>query len=185
MRTVAVLCASRNSIYHAMRGVDVFDAGRNARSFAGGSPVIAHPPCRSWSAFTSHQAKPEEGEKELGLWCVNQVRNCGGILEQPAHSRLWKAASLPPPGDMSDPESWSLEVWQAWWGYPLKKSTWLYFRGIDPAEVDCPLKLHPRGTDRRREQVMSKNQRSETQLAFAVWLIQHARKSQLNLERNL
>lgn len=36
--------------------------------------------------------------KELGLWCAEQVRKWGGILEQPAHSRLWEAAGLPRPG---------------------------------------------------------------------------------------
>lgn len=97
MRTVAVLCAARNSVYHEMEGVDVFDALRGARSFAGGMPVIAHPPCRAWSAYCAHQAKPAPGEKELGIWCAEQVRENGGVLEQPAHSRLFDAAKLPKP----------------------------------------------------------------------------------------
>jgi hypothetical protein len=177
VRTVAALCVSRVSVYHGMAGVDAFDADRDARTFAGGMPVVAHPPCRSWSIFTSHQAKPAEGERELGLWCAEQVRECGGILEQPAHSRLWDAAGLPKPGWTARADSWSLEVWQAWWGYPLKKATWLYFSGIDPASVHVPLKLHAKGSDRRREQVMSKNQRAATCHAFAEWLVSHARNS--------
>ena len=176
MRTVAALCVSRVSVYHGIAGVDVFDADRDARTFAGGMPVVAHPPCRSWSAFTSQQAKPLPGARELGLWCVEQVKQCGGILEQPAHSRLWAAAGLPAPGIVADPLSWSLEVWQAWWGYPLKKSTWLYFSGIDPTAVHIPMRLHAKGRDRRREQVMSKNQRAATCPAFAEWLVAIARQ---------
>jgi len=172
-----VLCVAPKSIYHMLPGVEAFDARRDARTFSGGMPAVAHPPCRSWSVFTSHQARPAAGEAELGLWCAEQVRTCGGILEQPAHSRLWSAAKLPPPGDMTDSSSWSLEIWQAWWGYPLKKATWLYFRGIDHSIVVPPLKLHPRGGDRRREQAMSKNERSATHPAFAEWLVDLARKS--------
>jgi hypothetical protein len=181
-RTIAALCVSRRSVYHSMPGVEAFDTDRDARTFAGGMPVVAHPPCRSWSAFTSHQAKPLPGERELGLWCVDQVRQWGGVLEQPAHSQLWAAAGLPSPGDLTQEDSWSLEVWQAWWGYPMKKGTWLYFSGVDPSEVDCPLKLHPKGGDRRREQVMSKTERSHTTPAFAEWLVALARKSVLRGE---
>lgn len=179
MQTVAALCVARNSVYHTMAGVEAYDLDRDARTFPGGMPVVAHPPCRGWSAFTGHQAKPAAGERELGIWCAEQVRACGGILEQPAHSRLWAAAGLPKPGDLSDESCWSLEVWQAWWGYPMKKSTWLLFVGIDPSQVDCPLKLHPRGGDRRHWQIMKgrPHSRAATHPAFAEWLVRHARLS--------
>lgn len=49
--TVSVLCANRNSIYHDMEGVEVFDVDRDARTFRGDTPIIGHPPCRTWSAF--------------------------------------------------------------------------------------------------------------------------------------
>jgi hypothetical protein len=176
MPRVAVLCAATNSVYQSLENVEVYDRRRDARTFAGGMPVIAHPPCRSWSAFCAHQAKPEPGEKELGLWCVEQVREWGGILEQPAHSRLFDAASLPKPGWEARADSWSLEVWQAWWGYPQKKATWLYFSKISPLEVLYPLRLHPQGGDKRTWQVMSKNMRSRTILPFAEWLIATARR---------
>ena len=97
LRLVSVLCASRNSVYKTLDAVDVYDATRDARTFPGNTPIIAHPPCRSWSAFCRHQAKPEPGEAELGLWCAEQLRKCGGVLEQPAHSRLFAAAGLPLP----------------------------------------------------------------------------------------
>jgi hypothetical protein len=165
MTTVAILCANTNSIYKQFDGVEVFDKARNARSFSGGMPVIAH---------CAHQAKPEPDEKELGLWCVDQVKKWGGVLEQPAHSRLWDAAQLPKPGWSHNGVSWSLEVWQAWWGYPMRKATWLYFSNINPLFVLYPFRLHPQGGDRRREQLMSKSQRSATTHEFAEWLIKTA-----------
>ena len=185
MRTVAALCVSRRSVYHSMLGVEAFDVDRDARTFAGGMPVVAHPPCRTWSAFCRQlvKATAEEhaAEQALGLWCVEQVQEWGGVLEQPAHSHLWEAARLPKPGTSRD-EGWSLEVWQAWFGYPCKKATWLYFAGIEPDEVTPPLSLHNKGRDRRAVQLMSHGQRSATTPAFAEWLVALARKSQCRTE---
>lgn len=175
--TIAVLCCSRNSIYKSIDGLECFDSKRDARNFLGQMPVIAHPPCRSWSAFCAHQAKPSPGERELGLFCVEQVKQWGGgVVEQPAHSRLWDAAGLPKPGWTHRGDSWSCEVWQAWWGYPMRKATWLFFSKINPSKVFYPLRLHPRGGDKRKEQVMSKNQRSATTKEFALWLVNLARQ---------
>jgi len=166
-----------------MSGVDVYDAKRDARTFQGGCPVIAHPPCRSWSAFCAHQAKAEPGERELAMFCARAVQEWGGILEQPAHSRLWVAAGLPKPGTWDGTaDSWSAEVWQAWWGYPMRKATWLYFSLIPPSIVRYPLRLHPRGGDRRAEQVMSKQQRSATPEAMAAWLVDLARQAKAPME---
>lgn len=175
VRPVAVLCANSVTAYRGLPGVEVYDKKRDARTFRGGVPVIAHPPCRSWSAWCGHQAKPEPGERELALWCVEQVNNCGGILEQPAHSRLWDTARLPKPGTPYQNGRFCVSVWQAWWGYPMKKATWLYLVGIEPADVRTPYRLHPAGGDRRREQLMSKQQRSRTEPAFAAWLVALAR----------
>jgi hypothetical protein len=172
-----VLCVAKNSAYVGMPGLELFDQARDARTFAGGMPLIAHPPCRAWSAHCAHQAKPEPGEKELGLWCAEQVKQMGGVLEQPAHSRLWDAAKLPKPGWTHSADVWSMEVWQAWWGYPMRKATWLFFSGISPLSVKTPLQLHPHGCDRRREQLMSKKERSATTPAFARWLVDVARQS--------
>lgn len=172
---VAILCAAPRNAYRQLPGVDVYDRNRDARTFTGGMPVIAHPPCRTWSVHCRHQAKPDPGEQELGLWCAEQVTRWGGILEQPAHSRLWAAAGLPLPGAAIDNTAWSIEVWQAWWGYPMQKSTWLYFKNIPPRSVTYPLRLHAPGSDWRREQLMSKQQRSATTPAFAAWLVSIAR----------
>lgn len=181
MRTVAVLCCAKKSVYHSMDGVECFDSSRNALNFPGGMPIVAHPPCRSWSAFCKHQAKPESGEKELGIWCAEQLRKCGGVLEQPAHSGLFSAAGLPLPGKIEG-DLWSLEVWQRWWGYTTKKNTWLCFCGVEPSRIYTPFQLHSGGRDRRLMQLMSHNQRSATCSNFAEWIVDAARQSNLSLD---
>lgn len=178
MRTVAALCVAPNSVYKALSGVDAYDKARDARTYTGGMPIVAHPPCRSWSAYCAHQAKPEPGERELALWCVEQLRREGGVLEQPAHSRLWSAAGLPLPGGTRNPDCFALEVWQAWWGYPMRKATWLCFFGLTYEDMPpVPFRLHDFGADRRRQQLMSKHQRSATTEPFARWLLDCARLS--------
>jgi len=171
-RKVAVLCAAKKSVYHDLSDVEVYDVDRDARTFPGGMPIVAHPPCRSWSKWMGHWAKPEPGERDLALWCCEQLRQCGGVLEQPAHSKLFFAAGFP------DSEIWVTEVWQAWWGYPTKKSTWLAFCGIDPATVEVPFRLHPKGHDKKRYEHLSHIQRSATTREFAEWLVGVARTTE-------
>lgn len=176
-RDVAALCVASNSVYQTMPGVHPFDRARDVRTFAGGMPVVAHPPCRTWSAYTAHQAKAPPGEKELGLLCADWLRCEGGVLEHPAHSRLFDAAGLPKPGNRLG-ELFTMAVWQAWWGYPMRKATWLCFSRVDVRKLALPFHEHDSragGGDRRRQQVMSKNQRAATSPALAAWLVAAAR----------
>lgn len=178
LRTVAALCVSGRSIYKQLEGVEVWDMKRDCRTFAGGMPVVCHPPCRSWSAFVSHQAKPPPGEKELGLLCAEWLKRCGGVLEHPAHSRLFAAAGLPmPEAPTAGAFLWTLEVWQCWWGYPMRKATWLCFAGVDPKAVELPFQLHRQGFDHERHQRLSSAARSRTMPEFASWLVGVARQS--------
>jgi len=173
---VAVLCVAPNSTYHQMPNARCYDKHRNAMTFKGDRPVVAHPPCRAWSAYTAHQAKPEPGEKELGLACAAWLRTCGGVLEQPAHSRLFAAAGLPLPNESSG-ALWTIEVDQSWWGTPTAKRTWLCFSHVPRSGVRCPLTLRARGGDHRRWQLLSHAARSATPPAFAAWLLAIAKLS--------
>ena len=159
--TVAVLCAARNSVYHTLAGVDVYDIDRDARSYRGTDPVVAHPPCRSWSATCGHQSKAPPEERELALWCCEVLKKNGGVLEQPAHSRLFDAAGLPLPGESGD-ELWSQQVWQNWWGYGVKKKTWLCFSRINPYQVELPFRLNNSRGCLRKWNKLSKHQRAAT-----------------------
>jgi hypothetical protein len=177
MRMIAVLCAARNSIYKEFEGVEVFDIDRDARTFCGGMPVVCHPPCRAWSAYCAHQAKPLPGEKDLAPMCVDKLRECGGVLEHPAHSRLWDAVDIPKPGQRERGGMWSMWVQQSWWGDTRTKNTWLLFCGVDKSQIELPFTLHEAHGDRRRWQLMSKHQRAATSPVFAQWLVDIARCS--------
>ena len=173
---VAVLCVARNSIYKTL-GVDCYDIDRDAKSFAESCPIVAHPPCRAWSAFCGHQAKPLPGEKDLGPMCVGLLRSNGGILEHPAYSRLWDHCQLPKPGEPAINGLWTLAVNQSWWGDRRSKRTWLLLAHIDPSDVELPFRLHdPRG-DREQWNTMSKNTRAATPKALAEWLINTAARA--------
>jgi hypothetical protein len=177
-RTVAALCVATNSVYKRLPAVDAYDIVRDVRSFRGGMPVVAHPPCRAWSAYTAHQAKPEPGEKECGLLCADWLRQEGGVLEHPAHSRLFDAAGLPKPGQRIGDMS-TILIWQAWFGYPMRKATWLCFSRVDVSDLVVPYRHHNSSAgegDRRRQQRMSKNQRAATIQPLAEWLVGAARK---------
>ena len=146
---VAVLCCRPHSVYKSIEGLDCYDRRRDARTFAGGMPVIAHPPCRYWlkglfgrQARAAADAAAIQAERELGLRCAEQVKRWGGILEQPRGSELWEAADLPPPGRMR-PREFSLLVWQSWWGFEFRKATWLFFSGIDRDQIRLPI-MHMR-----------------------------------------
>ena len=167
---VSVLCAAPNSVYKRLPDVDVFDEARDARTFDGSTPIVAHPPCRAWSAFTRHQAKPGPEEVSLGLWCCERLKSCGGVLEQPAKSHLFQAGGLPLPGNKLG-NLWSIEVWQSWWGYGDRKATWLCFSNVESNAVQCPIQLwRPVGRNSINHKG-SKNQRAATCEPFAKWLI--------------
>jgi hypothetical protein len=137
----AILFCQTNSNYKAMPGVDVYDELRDARTFKGGIPVVAHPPCRSWGRLRK-LAKPAPGEKELAFFAVEQVRTWGGVLEHPAHSTLWPAAGLPAPGQVDEFGGFTLPIAQFWFGHRAMKMTWLYIVGIRPADLpEYPLAL--------------------------------------------
>lgn len=178
---VAVLCAMRFSIYNSFPRVIVYDRKRDARTFAGGMPVVCHPPCRAWSAFLAHQAKTPPGEAELGPLCVEWLKKCGGVLEHPAHSRLFAHCGLPLPG-MAANGLWTIEVLQAWWGDARSKRTWLCFAGVSRKDVYLPFALHLPDGDRRRWALISRPQRAATPPAMAQWLIDVARAARVNRE---
>lgn len=183
---VAVLCCARKSVYKSVPGVECFDIDRDARTFDGGMPVVAHPPCRLWSAFCAHQAKSNnpDAERALGVFCVEQVRAWGGIVEQPAHSRLWDECRLPRPIDclyaapetMDPRDGYSFEISQYWFGDSREKATWLWFSGLDKYAIPTlPFRLKAEGGDRRTWQLMSRNTRERTPIAFAEWMVSCAR----------
>lgn len=181
---VAALFCRSDSVYKSMPGVDVFDLERDALTWSGGSPVVAHPPCRAWSRLR-HFARPRPGERELALWAVAQVRQFGGVLEHPSGSELFRHLGLPVPGSTARDAfgGFVLPVSQKWWGHRAEKRTWLYVVGVDPCALPgFPLVLGRAecviGSRAGRE--VSKAEREATPPAFAQWLVDLARSAQVS-----
>ena len=48
---VAALFVERDGAYYGLPNVDPWDAERDARTYAGPFPVVAHPPCERWGKY--------------------------------------------------------------------------------------------------------------------------------------
>lgn len=172
---------------------DVWDADRDAMKWRGGTPVVAHPPCRAWGRLRRF-AKPQPGELELARFAVAQVRRYGGVLEHPECSTLWPDQGLPAPGKRDEYGGWTLPVHQYWWGHRAQKKTLLYIVGCEPCDLpamplqlgtsECVIRLDKRradGTHIRKgdsdwKQPLGPAEREATPPDFAVWLLELARR---------
>ncbi len=185
---VSVLFARSDSNYKSLPDVDVWDVERDARTWPGGTPVVAHPPCRAWGRLR-HFAKPRVDEKELALIAVELVRKYGGVLEHPAGSTLWLAAGLPAPGLGCDEfGGWTLGVYQYWWGHRAEKASLLYICGCKPFDIPpVPLRLgYPTHVVQSRKRQghlphISKAEREHTPIEFAKWLCELAKRCALRV----
>lgn len=209
LRTVAALYIDKLGPYPKLEGVDCWDESRDARLYDGPHPVVAHPPCGSYSSLRHLY---QRDDADCALRAVEQVRSFGGVLEHPAHSQLWDRASLPSPlhdwgseglPQILDPhDGFSLQVEQVSWGHVARKKTWLYLRGIDrnlavrgirhggkPTHWCSGFRSSTHGTPKRYRQngcavppgikVCSAQQRRRTPPLFAEWLVSLARSVQL------
>lgn len=182
---VAALFVRRDSVYKAMPEVDPWDEDRDARKWRGGLPVVAHPPCQQWCAL-SHFARKDAEKKALAPLAVALVRSNGGVLEHPAHSKLWAAAGLPKVGARDAARGFTLPVDQRWWGHRARKRTFLYIVGCEPRDVPpVPFDMSEPEvtitTSRRRlgaktNEMTDHTEREKTPPAFARWLVDLARK---------
>lgn len=164
-----------------------YDEARDARTYAGPWPVVAHPPCGPWSRLRHLHGRPEE--REIGILAVEQVRKFGGVLEQPEGSRLWKHCGLPMTS-VDSPDSYALAVEQVSWGHVARKRTWLWLVGIDRALAIAGLRsggvpthwvsggrnCQTGGSVPPGIKVCSAQQRRRTPAAFAEWLLSLAQQ---------
>lgn len=184
--TVAVLFARADSCYKALPDVDVWDIERDARKWPGGSPVVAHPPCRAWGRLRAF-ARPRKGERLLATLAVRHVRAWGGVLEHPASSMLWPKAGLPAPGQRDKYGGWTLGIHQHWWGHRAAKATLLYIVGCEPRDIpDMPaLRLdEPTHVVQSRKRTdyrphITKAEREHTPPELARWLVELAAKCKM------
>ena len=182
MRPVAALFCRRDSNYKTIPGVDVYDSERDARTYDGPHPVIAHPPCRGWGELR-HMAKPRPDERNLARLSVALVREFGGVLEHPAKSDLWRAQKLPRGADVDQYGGRSLVVDQFWWGHKARKRTILYIVGCSPADMPAlPMVLGNaeficcRKSKNKDQKDLPLKLREHTPPDFALWLVELARR---------
>jgi len=125
---VAALYVERGGPYFAMPDVDPWDKERDAWLYAGPLPIVAHPPCGPWSRLRHLY---QGHEHDCGPAAIATAREWGGVVEHPAHSRLWRALCLPHPGELPDAcGGFTIAVDQVAWGHVARKRSWLYMVGI-------------------------------------------------------
>jgi hypothetical protein len=190
-KTVAILFARRDSIYKNLPDCDVYDIDRDALTFEGKMPVIAHPPCRTWGHLKAFSNAPES-EHKFAIWAIEQVRKWGGVLEHPKGSTLFRECKCGLPGGLPDEYGGILiQVDQFHWDHKARKRTLLYIVGTYdlppfPRRKGKPTHVIDRpGKNRKKTRPncgklpwCNKKEREATPLKFAKWLIEIAQNTQ-------
>jgi hypothetical protein len=187
--SVAALYVAKDSIYKTMPECDCYDLDRNAMTYNGMLPVVAHPPCQLWGKMAPVNYARYGGEhnkpgNDGGCFAhaLETVNRLGGVLEHPANSIAWKTYKLPSPtgtGWTRWKNGWVCEVWQSAYGHRARKRTWLYCAGTDrPMQPrwDKPESSHrvgwhgPRCRSRIKK-TLSKREANATPPEFAAYLV--------------
>lgn len=140
---IAALFVEPGGVYSDVVGVDAWDEERDARSYRGPHPVIAHPPCmrwgRYWSGGPSAKVRRLKGDDggcfAHALW---SVRSFGGVIEHPEASAAWEWFGLLRPlrnggWSRADGFGWTCCVEQGHYGHRSRKASWLYMVGNPPS----------------------------------------------------
>jgi len=117
-----------------------YDAERNAKTYAGPWPVVAHPPCGPWGPMRHlSSGNGAEQDRTCGPHAVEMVRRWGGVLEHPKGSTLFRHCGMPHPGEL--PDEWggvTFAVNQSDWGHVARKPTWIYVVGVALTQMPAP-----------------------------------------------
>jgi hypothetical protein len=151
---IAALYVEPDGCYVGLPSVDPWPETRDARTYAGPWPVVAHPPCQRWGRFW-HGSTRKPHQYELGddggcfAAALEAVRTWGGVLEHPCDSHAWRHFDLIPPKRHAgwqaagDDIGWTCYVEQGHYGHMSRKLTWLY-----AAHVELPELIWSRGAQR-------------------------------------
>ena len=143
---LAALFVEPGGVYFGLPDVDPWDEARDARKYRGPHAVVAHPPCQRWGKYW-HGAPNKPHQYRLGedggcfATALTAVRNYGGVLEHPAHSKAWAYFGLatPPAGGgwtkADNFGGWTCQVEQGHYGHFSRKGTWLYAVVSDPSQL--------------------------------------------------
>jgi hypothetical protein len=159
---IAALFVERDGTYYGIPGVQPWDAIRDARTYTGPHPVVAHPPCQRWGRYwhgstrNPHQYRMGEDGGCFAA-ALTAVRNYRGVLEHPAHSHAWRWYGITPPpakgGWVKADEfgGWTCQVEQGHYGHLSRKATWLYTSGTERPELawgSSGQRIHPVALER-------------------------------------
>lgn len=200
--SIQALFVSRFGPYFGLLGEEnCWDEQRDARSFAGPGPVIAHPPCERWGRYWSggpNVSKPKIMGDDGGCFesALSSVRKWGGVLEHPEGSHAFRCFGILRPKwrsgwELSRANEWTCCVAQGNYGHRSRKLTWLVFVGTNkPPELDWSIPhgmarldagYHSAGHRKRQEGVaatvtnrLTAAERIATPLPFAELLIRLA-----------
>ena len=148
---IAALYVATGGCYFGLPDVDPWDEERDARTYDGPYPVVAHPPCARWSAFwfggplwIAKGNAPKVLGDDGGCFeaSLSAVRRFGGVLEHPANTKAWARFGInkPPqrggwiPASLFD-GGWTCHVEQGHYGHRARKATWLLVHGAEPPEM--------------------------------------------------
>lgn len=154
---IAALYVETDGAYFDLPGVDPWDEPRDARTYAGPHPVVAHPPCQRWGRYW-HGAPNKPHQFRLGedggcfAAALTAVRNYGGVLEHPAGSKAWDWFGLARPkagAGWTEADAFcghTCQVEQGHYGHMARKTTWLYAAGVELPELNWSKgeqRIHP------------------------------------------
>jgi len=153
--TVAALFVAKGGAYFGVDGVDPWDEERDARTYDGPYPVVAHPPCERWGRYWGGGPSAKTPRKlgdDGGCFAsaLASVRRWGGVLEHPEASHAFAAHGLRRPqwreGWVATPRSprlrdvvreWVCCVAQGNYAHRARKLTWLFYVSDEhPPELD-------------------------------------------------
>lgn len=192
---VAALYVQDGGAYFDVPGVDPWPVARDARTYTGPHPVVAHPPCQLWGALAAVNYKRWGGDhnkpgNDGGCFkaALDAVNKFGGVLEHPAKTKAWRKYGLPTPsriGWSKFGNGWVCEVWQSAYGHRANKATWLYYSGANAPHSlrwNRPIGTHQVGqADRRGKEAnkptLSKAEANATPLEFRDELLALASNS--------
>lgn len=161
MNVIAALYVEADGAYFGLPGVEPWDEAKDARRYTGHAPVVAHPPCQRWGRYW-HGAPNRPHQYRLGedggcfASALTAVRNYGGVLEHPAHSKAWGFFGLATPpssgGWVKADEfgCYTCHVEQGHYGHLSRKATWLVAKApILPELIWGPAeqRIHPRALE--------------------------------------
>jgi len=145
---VAALFVIADGPYSGLDNVDPWDIDRDARTYRGILPVVAHPPCARWGKYwwggPSAKVRRKKGDDD-GCFAsaLESVQQWGGVLEHPEGSMAWRAHNIARPPRCGGWVSaglfcpgWTCHIEQGHYGHPARKGTWLYCVGSSkPADL--------------------------------------------------